>query len=482
MDMLAAARERLLSYCLLQNENYKTPGHLITIAKALEAVERGAIKRLIVTLPPRHGKSMLDSQYFPAWYLGRNPGKYIITATYGQDLASDFGRKVRDQIKDPLYHKVFPNCVLKEDSTAAHRFSTNEAGEYYAVGVGGPITGRGAHLLLIDDPIKNREEADSAVIRTKINEWYDSTAYTRLMPGGAIAIIMTRWHEEDLVGHVLKSHAHENWTVINLPAIENENTANESPLWQEAYPLEVLKTIRSTLSPYDWSCLYQQNPIPKEGNIFKAEWMKPGLSEDGEYAAKFMAIDPAISKKESADETAFSVWGVGYGNNPTLYEIETVHGHFDFHEQLTMGQALYEKHKLDMFGVENVAFQKALGDEFSRRGLPCVQLKADGDKVRRAMSVTHFFSQGRARVNTPALRDQLLRFRGVDGDKDDLVDAAVHCLRLIRDYSSQRYDKKDDRYKGMDPRSEQFWRSHFDDPRINERKAPENDINKFFGF
>ncbi len=476
---LQDARESLLSYCLAQNEHYETPDHLCKIASYLEAVERGEIKRLIITLPPRHGKSNLASQFFPAWYIGRNPDKFIITATYGQDLASDFGRKVRNQIIDPFYQAIFPRIILKDDSTAANRFATTHGGEYFAVGVGGPVTGRGAHVLLIDDSCKNREEADSQQIREKTNEWYSSTAYTRLMPSGAVVIVQTRWHEDDLVGHILKNHGHENWVVINLPAIKNENTKQEAALWSERYPLEVLKTIRSTLIPYDWHCLYQQNPIPKEGNIIKAEWLKSGFAD--EYAAMFMAIDPAISKKETADKTAFSVWGIGYGKSPNLYEIETPYGRYDLQEILTIGRSLFEKYKdkMVLFGVENVAFQKVLGDEFARMGLPCVQLAADGDKVRRLMSVTHFFSQGRVYVNSPELRKQLLRFRGIDGDEDDLVDAAVHCLRLIRSNSMDRYEKKEDRYKGLDPRSRAFWEGHFKQ-KENDSNVGKN-LNQFYG-
>ena len=477
--ILDKVRNHLISYCAFQNPLYKAPDHLRIIAKALQDIEEGIIKRLIITVPPRHGKSMLTSQYFPAWYMGRNPDKYIITSTYGQDLANDFGSKVRDQLADPLFQQIFPQAVLKKDSTAKHRFGLAKGGEFYGAGVGGPIVGRGAHLLLIDDPLKNREEADSPIIRSKVNRWYTGTAYHRLMPGAAIAVIMTRWHEEDLVGYLLSEHSHENWTVINLPALSDDNIA----LWPEQYTVKDLNRIKTTMeasgSLYDWYCLYQQDPIPEEGSLVEESWIKRGLSDNG-YCGTYMAIDPAISKKDSADETAFTVFGVGYGPNPSFYELETVHGKFSFQEQIDMGKMLYEKHNIDMFGVESVAFQKALADEFTRQGLPCFELKADQDKVRRFMSVSHFFSQGRVYINTPAAKEQLIRFRGVDGDKDDIVDAIVHCLRLMRDHARVTSKKSNDRYAHLDGRSKMFWQNHYKELPWNQGSS--DDINKIIGF
>jgi len=228
---------------------------------------------------PTHN-SMLASEFFPAWYLGRNPDHYIVTATYGQDLADDFGRKVKRQIEDQSFQAIFPGVTLTNDSRASSRFSvegsqggyehsTAQRGAFYAVGVGGPLTGRGAHLLLIDDPVKNREEAESEVIRKRTKDWYTSTAYTRLMPGGRIVIIQTRWHEDDLTGWLLNEHKHEGWTVLDLPAI---NDAGEA-LWPEQYDLDALERIKRALPPRDWSALYQQRPAPETGDYFKREWI-----------------------------------------------------------------------------------------------------------------------------------------------------------------------------------------------------------------
>lgn len=271
---------RLIAYAAYQWPQYRDAAHHRLIARHLEAVERGEITRLMITMPPRHGKSMLASEFFPAWYLGRNPDHYVVTATYAQELADDFGRKVKNQIEDPAYQSIFPGVGLADDSKSAKRFhiegqaggyehATSQRGAFYAVGVGGPLTGRGAHLLLIDDPVKNREDAESEVIRKKTKDWYTSTAYTRLMPGGRIVIIQTRWHEDDLTGWLLSEHKHEDWTVLDLPAISDDGKA----LWPEQYDLDALERIKRALPPRDWSALYQQRPSPDTGDYFKREWI-----------------------------------------------------------------------------------------------------------------------------------------------------------------------------------------------------------------
>ncbi len=223
---------------------------------------------------------MLASEFFPAWYLGRNPDHYVVTATYAQELADDFGRKVKNQIEDSSFNAIFPGVGLADDSKSAKRFhiegqsggyehSTSQRGAFYAVGVGGPLTGRGAHLLLIDDPVKNREDAESEVIRKKTKDWYTSTAYTRLMPGGRIVVIQTRWHEDDLSGWLQADHQHEGWVVLDLPAIDDAGNA----LWPEQYDVPALEKIKLAIGPRDWSALYQQRPSPETGDYFKREWI-----------------------------------------------------------------------------------------------------------------------------------------------------------------------------------------------------------------
>ena len=264
-----AARSGLIGFTLYVMPGYR-PGRMHRlICEKLEAVERGEIKRLMVFTPPRHGKSTLVSKMFPAWYLARNPARQIISASYGADLAADFGREVRNIVASPEYRALFPGLGLAADSKAKGRWHTSLGGSYVSAGVGSAITGRGADILNIDDPLKDREEADSEVIREKVWAWYTSTAYTRLMPGGSVVLTMTRWHQSDLAGMLLDAQqtGGDKWDVINLPAVNEDGSA----LWPEAYDRAALDQIRATIGPRDWSALYDQDPRPMEGLLFHPE-------------------------------------------------------------------------------------------------------------------------------------------------------------------------------------------------------------------
>jgi predicted phage terminase large subunit-like protein len=305
---------------------FQDAAHHRLICRELQAVERGETNRLIITLPPRHGKSLICSENFPAWYLGRNPDHYVIAATYAQDLADDFGRKVRNQMLDASYQLIFPGVGLRTDSQSAKRFSvtsggdtltTNREGAYYAVGVGGPLTGRGAHLLLIDDPVKNREEAESELMRKKTKDWYTSTAYTRLMPNGRIVVIQTRWHEDDLAGWLLREHSHEGWKHIDLPAISPTGLA----LWPEQYDVTALEGIKRAIGPRDWSALYQQAPSPETGDYFKADWIKtcdvlPPLRNMRVYGGSDYAVT-----SNGGDYTVHCVLGIDPDNRMYLLDL-----------------------------------------------------------------------------------------------------------------------------------------------------------------
>jgi predicted phage terminase large subunit-like protein len=322
------AFSRLIAYAAYQWPSYNDAPHHRLIARHLEMVERGEITRLMITMPPRHGKSMLASEFFPAWYMGRNPDHYVVTATYAQELADDFGRKVKNQIEDDAFQQIFPGVGLADDSKSAKRFhidgnsggmehSTTQRGAFYAVGVGGPLTGRGAHLLLIDDPVKNREDADSETIRKKTKDWYTSTAYTRLMPGGRIVIIQTRWHEDDLSGWLLEEHQHEGWVVLNLPAINDNGEA----LWPEQYPVEALERIKRALPSRDWSALYQQAPAPDTGDYFKREWIVPvDVIPPRSEMMIYGGSDYAVTA-DGGDYTVHAVVGVSYDGRMYLLDL-----------------------------------------------------------------------------------------------------------------------------------------------------------------
>lgn len=309
------ARKGLLAFAQYTNPAYLAAPHHELIASKLEAVERGEIKRLMICMPPRHGKSELASRRFPAYFMGRNGGKQIIAASYNSDLANDFGREVRNIVDSPEFQVLF-ETTLAQDSKAANRWHTDKGGMYVAAGVGTAITGRGADILLIDDPFKDRQEADSEITRQRVWDWYTSTAYTRLMPGGAIVVINTRWHDDDLSGRLLDEQGKggDTWEVLSLPAISD----NDEALWPDWYPLSRLEQIRSVLPARDWNALYQQNPIPDDGDYFKSDWF-------GEYEElpknlrMYGASDYAVTDG-AGDFTEHGICGVDSSNN--LYIVD----------------------------------------------------------------------------------------------------------------------------------------------------------------
>ena len=268
--------------------DYKTAPHHRTICDALEAVERGDCDRLAIFVAPRHGKSEIASRRFPAWYIGRNPTKQLVCASYAAELATDFGREVRNIVAGEEFAALFPEVTLSQDSQAADRWHTSQGGVYVATGIGGTLTGRGAHVALIDDPVKDQRDADSETIRERTWDWYVSVLRTRLMPKGAIVLIQTRWHEDDLAGRILNSKEAARWQVISLPAI-----VDGIALWPEAYPMEELISIRD-LDARKFNALYMQNPTPDEGTFFKREWFEfydpVTLSEGHAYTTGDFAV------------------------------------------------------------------------------------------------------------------------------------------------------------------------------------------------
>jgi hypothetical protein len=258
---------------------------------------------------------MLTSEHFPAWYLGRNPDTSIVCATYAQDLADDFGRKVRNQMIDPLFGEIFPECVVSSDSASVSRLSTEQHGNYFAVGIGGPLTGRGANVLLVDDPHKDRADAESVVMRKRAKDWFQSVAYTRLMDGGAVILMMTRWHEDDLAGWLLKEHGDEGWEVVNIPA--------EPPPWPERYPERELLRIRRMIGPREWNALYMQSPVPGGGGEFRRDMLRyySGVPTDvGGGMNKYLLCDPAGEQRKDNDFT--SMWVIGLGSDQKYYWLD----------------------------------------------------------------------------------------------------------------------------------------------------------------
>jgi hypothetical protein len=323
----------MIDFTVYVKPNYNTNWHHALIAEKLDRIVDGTLKRLMIFMPPRHGKSELSSRKFPAFYLGHHPNHEFISASYSGDLAVDFGRDVRNLLLDAKYQALFPDAALSEDSQAKNKVHTKSGGMYFAVGVGGSTTGRGANVLNIDDPVKDRAEAESPTYRDALWEWYKSVAFPRLMPGGAIVLTMTRWHEDDLAGRILNQEQEggEKWEKLILPAIDE----NQEALWPAAYPVATLKGIRETIGAHDWASLYEQRPRPIGGSFFNESDLLVNnqpvpfpSSCDGVFAI----IDSATKTGNEADGTAVTFYARNrYSGHPLVvldWDIIQIEGAF----------------------------------------------------------------------------------------------------------------------------------------------------------
>lgn len=420
------SRRQLGAFTSYTSPDYIHADHQIKLDEHLEAVERGDIDRLMVFMPPRHGKSEKASKRFPSWYLGRNPKRQIIAASYNSDLATDFGREVRNIMASPEFGDVFPQVRLRQDSRAADRMNTEQGGAYFAVGVGTATTGRGAHLGLIDDPFKDREDADSETQREKVWNWYRSTFYTRLMPGGAIILIQTRWHEDDLAGRLLNQNASE-WTVLELPAVSADN----QPLWPEWYDMEALNRIKSTIGPREWSALYQQRPQPDEGTFFQRGWFAE-WSDRPRHLNIYATSDYAVTDN-GGDFTAMRVWGVDH--NDVIYRLDGWRGQTTADVWIERQIDLIAKWKpLAWFGEGGViqkAIEPMLRKRMHERAAHCrlEWLPSIHDKPTRARGFQARAAMGKIRVETGADIGEFLAFPA--GKHDDEVDCASLIGRAL---------------------------------------------------
>jgi len=439
------ARKSLIDFTQYTLPQYIEAKHHTLIAQKLEAVERGEIDRLMINMPPRHGKSELASRRFPAWFLGRHPTKSIIAASYNSDLASDFGRQVRNIVSSGEYTPLF-QTALAEDSRAANRWNTSQGGSYVAAGVGTAITGRGADVFLIDDPIKDRQEADSETQRQTVWDWYTSTAYTRLAPGGRIIVIQTRWHEDDLSGKLLAEQARggDKWDVLELPAINDHGEA----LWPDFYDLAALERIRTVLPARDWSALYQQRPAPDEGDYFKREWFR-FYNTVPHHLRTYGASDYAVTAK-GGDYTVHVIAGVDPDDN--LYILDVWRAQSESHVWVDAFIDLVAKHKPLNWGEETGQIIKSLGPFIDKRmrerRVYCrrEQMASVADKPTRARSFQARAAMGKVYLphNAPWVADvlgEMLNFPV--GKHDDAVDALGLIGRMLDTMSSGRATRVD---------------------------------------
>ena len=445
-------------------ENFIEGYHHRVIAKKLELVAQGKLKRLIINMPPRHSKSEFASYLMPAWFLGRNPKLKIIQATHNTELAVRFGRKVRDLLDDPAYKEIFPKTGLKEDSKSAGRWSTSVGGEYFAAGVGAAVTGRGADLFIIDDP-HSEQDALSETAFDHAYEWYTSGPRQRLQPGGSIILVMTRWGKKDLTGRLLAAQSgdamSDQWEVVEFPAI----LPSDKALWPEFWEKDALLSIKASLPVAKWSAQWQQQPTSAESAIVKREWWKMWEKDDIPPVKYIMqSYDTAFSKKESADYSAITTWGVfqpeeGGPDNIILMAAER--GRWNFPELKEHAYKEYEYWEPDMVLIEAKASGTPLMDELRHRGIPALSYSPNkgNDKVTRMHMAAPMFEAGRvwAPANKKFAEEVIEEVASFPyGDHDDFCDSMTMAILRFRQGGFIFLDGEDDEEDYIPERREYY--------------------------
>ena len=416
--------------------------HHKRMANAFERVARGECKRLIINMPPRHTKSEFASYLLPAWFLGNFPEKKIIQTSHTAELAVGFGRKVRNLVDSDVFSDTFPGVGLQADSKAAGRWNTNQRGDYFAIGVGGAVTGKGADILIIDDPHSEQEAALAATspeIYDKVYEWYTSGPRQRLQPGGSIVIVMTRWSQRDLTGQVLKADAQrggEGWEVIEFPAI----LPSGKPLWPSFWSLAELEALREELPNGKWQAQYQQNPVGNESAIIKRDWWQ-WWEEDNPPECEYIlqAWDTAFEKNNRADYSAGTTWGVfthHKDNQKYLILLNTYKKRVEFPELKRDVLREYNEYEPDTLIVEKKASGAPLIYDLRAMGIPVSEYTPSKgqDKFARLNSVSDIIASGKVWVPrtrwAEELVDEIASFPS--GEHDDLVDSTTLALMRFR--------------------------------------------------
>ena len=418
--------------------------HHKIMADAFERVVSGKLKRLIVNMPPRHTKSEFASYLLPAWFLGRAPEKKVIQTAHTAELAVGFGRKVRNLVGDVSFQEIFPGTKLRQDSKAAGRWNTNAEGEYFAIGVGGAVTGKGADLLIIDDPHSEQEARSPDVsVFDPVYEWYTSGPRQRLQPGGAIVIVMTRWHQRDLAGQILKAsqqrEGSDGWEVIQLPAI----LPSGKSLWPEYWPKEELDKLKAELPASKWSAQYQQDPTAEEQALIKRDWWRT-WEEDNPPDCDFIiqSWDTAFLKTERADFSACTTWGVffredGSGKeNANIILLDSFKDRMEFPELKSVAQKAYNEWEPDACIVEAKAAGAPLIFELRSMGIPVSDYTPSrgNDKIARVNAVSDLFASGIVWAPSKSWAEEVIEeFAAFPvGEQDDLVDSSTQALLRFR--------------------------------------------------
>jgi predicted phage terminase large subunit-like protein len=466
------AREDLIAFCKYMDPNYLVGKHHRVLADQLMALERGSKDRACVNMPPRHGKSQLVSIYFPAWFIGRNPGKKVMMVSHTTDLAVDFGRKVRNLLNDPRYQEVFPNVTLSADSKSAGRWSTSQNSEYYATGVGSSLAGRGADMLIIDDPHSEQDVLNGNFeIFDKAYQWFTFGARTRLMPGGSVAVVQTRWHLDDLSGRLVRDMAQnegaDQYEVIEFPAIlevpDSAGVIREKPLWPEFFDLEALHRTRASMPVFQWNAQYQQDPTAESAALVKRDWWRIWKeTEPPEVDYVIMSLDTATEEKERADFTALTVWGVFFNEEEKanhLILLESIQRRVEFPELKALAVEQYREWRPDAFIVEKKNSGVALFQELRRTGMllqEYMPTRASGNKYARLQSVADIVAAGVVWVPQTRWAEELVEEIAAFpvGSHDDLVDSTVIALMRFREGGYLRLpsdDTEDDHHESYIP-------------------------------
>ena len=446
-----AAYDDLIEFCKRMQPDFIVGKHHRILADMLMDIEQGNKDRICVNIPPRHGKSNLVSIMYPAWFLGRNPNKKVMMVSHTTDLAVDFGRKVRNLIATEEYATIFPTVKLAIDSKSAGRWNTNVGGEYYACGIGSSIAGRGADLLLVDDPHSEQDVINGNFeVFAKAYDWFTFGARTRLMPGGRVAIIQTRWHMDDLTGRVTKDMTQneraDQYEIVEFPAIldiEDEETGDivEKPLWPEFFDLEALLRTKASMPTFQWNAQYQQEPTAEEAALVKREWWQiweQGAPPPCEYI--IMSLDAAAETHNRADYTALTTWGVFMNEDVDAYNIvllNSIKKRLEFPELKDMAMEEYMEWEPDAFIVEKKSAGTALYQEMRRMGLPVSEYtphRGSGDKLARLNSVADIVASGICWVPPTRWAEEVIE--EIAGfpfmSHDDLVDSTVMALMRFR--------------------------------------------------
>jgi len=468
---LLEARDRatttFLDFCLYVWPEMIVGEHHRRIAAALDRVVSGKCKRLMIAMPPRHGKSQMGSYLFPAYLMGKLPQSKLIVGSHTAELAQRFGRMIRNLVEDEKYGELFPDTKLSVDSKAAGRWNTRQGGEAFFIGKGGAMTGRGGDIIVLDD-ILDEQDAVSETAMENTWEWYTSGPRQRLQPNGAIIVINTRWKTDDLSGRLLRQQGQlksDQWEILEFPAI----LPSGNPLWPEYWKLDELEKVKMSIGLKKWNAQWQQQPTNDEGAVLKREWWRKWKhDEPPECEYILQTLDTAYSKKETADFSVISTWGVFYptsDSGPNLILLSVNKGRWDFPELKRIAKKEYQYWQPDNVLIEAKATGTSLQQELRKIGIPVTMYspggrRQDKDKVSRANAVAPLLESGMVwypedEEFAQDLVEECAAFP--NGSHDDQVDVMVMALMRFRQGNFVKLDDDDDEERDPDAREVEYY-------------------------